>query len=238
MALATATLLATASPAAADFRAGETAYAQGNYQAAIAEFAPLAARGDPAAQFYLGVIYAKGLGVAKDSGVAHRWFACAAERARDAELRTGARRWRDQSGAVLTAEARERVAQWVKTDCLAAAGDATASVVFAPHRETWFETVIFFVGDLSVAGLLTVSNLTGTTAIGATVGTLIRTFGDWFVGVISLFWWLLAFRVLLVIFGHRGFDKRDLARFADERRRLEDLIIPPSVSSHSEDGGP
>ena len=53
-------------PVFADFKAGLAAYQKGDYQAAIKAWEPLAAEGDTAAQFNLGVIYEKALGVHRD----------------------------------------------------------------------------------------------------------------------------------------------------------------------------
>ena len=55
-------LLAVGTAHAADLQKGEAAYARGDYAAAIAEFGPLAERGDAVAQFRLGSMYDFGKG--------------------------------------------------------------------------------------------------------------------------------------------------------------------------------
>lgn len=67
-------LTAAASPALADTAAGVAAYDSGDYQRARALLAPEAEKGDAEAQVKLGLIYAKGLGVPRDAGIAVAWF--------------------------------------------------------------------------------------------------------------------------------------------------------------------
>ncbi len=56
--------------ARADMDAGIEAYRRGDYVAARVAWAPLASNGDPVAQYFLGHLYAKGEGVARDYGKA------------------------------------------------------------------------------------------------------------------------------------------------------------------------
>lgn len=65
--------------AAAEFAAGLAAYDAGDYQAAIAEWRPLAEAGDRDAQVALAGLYQDGLGVARNSGQAIAWYRQAAE---------------------------------------------------------------------------------------------------------------------------------------------------------------
>jgi TPR repeat protein len=65
--------------AAADFETGKRAYAQGEYATAIKEFSALAQQGNADAQVYLGKMYMKGQGVAKDPSQAMNWYKTAAE---------------------------------------------------------------------------------------------------------------------------------------------------------------
>lgn len=53
---------------------GIDAYNRGDYAAALSEFRKAAVRDDTDAQNYLGVMYAQGLGVARDDRVAADWF--------------------------------------------------------------------------------------------------------------------------------------------------------------------
>ncbi|HEX7822266.1 MAG TPA: SPOR domain-containing protein [Sphingobium sp.] len=63
-----------ATPASADVKAGVDAWQQGDYAKAIAEWRPLAAAGDPDAQFNLGQAYKLGRGVPTDVPIAMDWF--------------------------------------------------------------------------------------------------------------------------------------------------------------------
>ncbi|MCG6963131.1 MAG: sel1 repeat family protein, partial [Acidobacteria bacterium] len=58
---------------------GLAAYKAGHYQEALDLWRPLAAQGNPEAQFRLGYMYANGLGVALDQGLALTWYRKAAE---------------------------------------------------------------------------------------------------------------------------------------------------------------
>ncbi|MES1950667.1 hypothetical protein S4A8_07410 [Salinisphaera sp. S4-8] len=62
-----------------DFSDAITAYQRGNYDVAHDLWAPLAEDGDARAQFNLALLYANGLGRARDRETARRWFQAAAE---------------------------------------------------------------------------------------------------------------------------------------------------------------
>lgn len=57
---------------------GVRAWKEGNDAVAIEKFSPFASLGDQKAQFFLGSIYAYGIGVAKDEAKAIYWFRRAA----------------------------------------------------------------------------------------------------------------------------------------------------------------
>lgn len=67
-------------PAHASFDDGAQAYRDNDYQAAVAEWRPLAEQGDRSAQFGLGVAYEHGTGVPVDLIAAAHWYRKAAER--------------------------------------------------------------------------------------------------------------------------------------------------------------
>ncbi len=64
----------------ADVEKGMEAFRRGDYAAAKAEWEPLAKSGDAAAQFNLGILYRRGLGVPPDNQRAIGWFERAAVR--------------------------------------------------------------------------------------------------------------------------------------------------------------
>ncbi len=55
------------------------AYKRADYPTALRLFRPMAAKGDAAAQFHLGLMYAKGQGVTQDYAQAVNWYRKAAE---------------------------------------------------------------------------------------------------------------------------------------------------------------
>ncbi len=63
----------------ADWQAGMDAYDQHDYATAYLEWLPLAAQGNAAGQFLLGVMYANGKGVPQSYAEAVKWYRLAAE---------------------------------------------------------------------------------------------------------------------------------------------------------------
>jgi hypothetical protein len=64
---------------AADLQAGFDAYARGDYKTALKEWRLLAEQGDPDAQYYLGRMYDRRIGVPQDYAEAIKWYRLAAE---------------------------------------------------------------------------------------------------------------------------------------------------------------
>ena len=73
------TLLASPISWGADFAKGWIAYKTGDYATSLEEWTPLAEQGTALAQYFLGVMYLKGLGVLQDYKMAAKWNALAAE---------------------------------------------------------------------------------------------------------------------------------------------------------------
>lgn len=61
------------------FEKGQEAYAKKDYPAAMAEWRPVAEQGNVRAQFFLGVMYQNGRGVAKSYAEAGKWYGLAAK---------------------------------------------------------------------------------------------------------------------------------------------------------------
>ena len=77
-------------PVLADFKAGGTAYMQGDYVTAARHFQEAAERGDHRAMYALGSLYAGGHGVERDYKSAYTWFRKAAKYGRpDAYYKIG-----------------------------------------------------------------------------------------------------------------------------------------------------
>ena len=65
------------------FDSAAAAYRRGEYEEAINGFRVLAEKGHAVAQFYLGVMYATGQGVAQDDVQAHLWHNLAAAQGKE-----------------------------------------------------------------------------------------------------------------------------------------------------------
>ena len=74
-----ALLLAVQSASAMDFWTGSAYYLRGDFEAAMLEWRPLAEEGDAQAQYYVGLMYARGEGVPEDNLQAAHWFRKSAE---------------------------------------------------------------------------------------------------------------------------------------------------------------
>jgi TPR repeat protein len=78
--LAAIMLVAVAMPVTAGpLEDGLTAYREHDYATALALWRPLADKGNPAAQYQLGTLYAEGKGVAQSDATAVQWFQRAAD---------------------------------------------------------------------------------------------------------------------------------------------------------------
>lgn len=72
-------LLVATHALAGPYEDGVAAYDRSEYSTALQLWLPLAQQGHPAAQFNIGILYEKGLGVASDLGEAARWYLKAAQ---------------------------------------------------------------------------------------------------------------------------------------------------------------
>ena len=80
IALCLAAILSCASPARADYEAGQTAWTAGRHAEALTQWQAAARAGDGKAMLALGRAFAKGLGVPQDYILAHMWLNLAAGR--------------------------------------------------------------------------------------------------------------------------------------------------------------
>jgi TPR repeat protein len=72
-------LLCLAAPAQADFMEGWRAYQRGDFAAALNQWTKLAEKGDPVAQYNVGVMYDEGTGIKRDAGKVVNWWQKAAD---------------------------------------------------------------------------------------------------------------------------------------------------------------
>jgi TPR repeat protein len=77
--LAVVVIFALAAPTRADVEDGLAAAARGDYATALKEWLPLAKQGNADAQYNLGKLYWRGLGVPKDYVEAVKWYHRSAE---------------------------------------------------------------------------------------------------------------------------------------------------------------
>jgi hypothetical protein len=78
LAVGLALWLAAAPAVASDFGQAASLYRSGKYERALEILQPMAASGDPYAQFTIGVMYDDGRGVPKNLKLAHHWYLRAA----------------------------------------------------------------------------------------------------------------------------------------------------------------
>jgi len=71
-------MLSSATVLAADLNKGLAAFAEGDYETALAECQPLADEGNIEAMFCVGRMYANGFGVPMDDALALKWYGLAA----------------------------------------------------------------------------------------------------------------------------------------------------------------
>jgi hypothetical protein len=64
---------------AGPFEDGQAAYASGDYQAAVQIWRPLAERGDPRAEYMMGLAFSSGRGVTRSEATAVVWYRKAAD---------------------------------------------------------------------------------------------------------------------------------------------------------------
>ncbi|KAF0803270.1 putative TPR repeat protein [Alcanivorax xiamenensis] len=77
--LAALLLLGGSADALSDYQTGQALYQQGRFASAVHEWYADAERGEPKAQFALGMMFERGRGVRKDMEEAHKWYRLAAE---------------------------------------------------------------------------------------------------------------------------------------------------------------
>ena len=121
-----------------DTTAGMQAFRKGDYQTAYREWKAAANQGQAEAQYNLGLLYLKGLGVAKDPAEAFRWLRLAADQGQaNAQFQVGMMRekgvgvpqdyaQRTGSAAAIT-RLRAQHSRWINVD------EATARLEVAQH---------------------------------------------------------------------------------------------------------
>ncbi len=234
-----ALVMGTAMPAFADYETGLRAYELGDYEGALEEILPLARRGDPGSQFLLGVMYAEGRGVSWDEVKALAWLACAAA-GNSRFFRQKSDEWRARLMKNADAEVLAK-ANAETRNCLAYKRHQREVVELSKtgeyYRASLAARVFFFVGDSIVLCVLTIADKWEWIWLDHLVRAVVDVYGNVLLGLISLLWWYLAFRVASII--ARGLRKKlsledstDSPRgpqmSATSDRRDDDRPTPPS----------
>ncbi len=196
-----ALVMGTAMPAFADYETGLRSYEIGDYEGALEEIRPLARRGDPGSQFLLGVMYAEGHGLPWDEVKALAWLACASA-GRSKFFRKKSDEWRARLMKTADAEVLAK-ANAETRKCLSTQRLARQVVELGQggeyYRASLLTRIFFFVGDSIVLGILEISDNWDWIWLDDFVRYLLDVFGNALLGLISLLWWYLAFRVASII---------------------------------------
>jgi hypothetical protein len=184
----------------AAFKQSVVLYRKGDYQASFREFGRLARGGHPGARYYLAIMYATGQGTSQDHERAYVWLSCLADNQTiDEDLRADADRQRGLVRKKIAFDIVQRARLSAERECQAsvvlAQEDEEDELLFSPFRGTLFDQLVFFAGDMVVLGMLIMAQLFGATWMHELTMSIYKYYGDWFVGLISLLWWILFARV-------------------------------------------
>lgn len=76
------------------------------------------------------------------------------------------------------------------------------------RRSTRWETVVFFMGDVTILGLLAIAEWFSLLRLENIILFLYVSYGNWFAGGIAAAWWALTIRVMFVLRGERRRQRR------------------------------
>lgn len=193
--IVTLSLIAIGLFAWVDNRSGVSAYEQGNLEMDPRAVAERAEQGDVQAQFYLGLMYAKGEGVEQNNVLALKWFDCVAEGASDVDLAHQAKAWRDAIAKSLAPAFRHKARAMASSACGipmgAEARDRPGLPTFKPSRDGLLEMIALTPGDLVIAGLLGLAHAFGLFQLQAAVFSLFVDYGNTFVAIVAALCWVL-----------------------------------------------
>ncbi len=208
IALALFLALAGGRPALASIAAGEAAFNKGDYFAAVSEFQRPAYGGDAVARYYMGVIYADGLGVSRSLEDGLVWFRCALIGTLPSSMERDIRR---RLGGVVSGISRyglEQAGMRIESLCGKAMKELRGSKDISDNRDapdnirpkrSLLTRMLFFPGDTMVTGAAVVFHGLGLSFISKFLGGLVKVMGDWLFGLLALIGWLLVGRILQMI---------------------------------------
>jgi hypothetical protein len=206
VALGFALALIVAAPAMASYEEGVAAMRRNDAATALRYLEPLAREGHLGARFQLGVLFAEGRGIAEDRRIALKWFMCATQGASDANFASAARNWQHRLSSGLDLENLRMVEAQARQDCVAprtVEAERNAHISWRHQdigpRHTVLGTAFFFPGDVFVTGVYQLAVAVVADVLADAITYLIRQFGDWFIGSLSVCIWCMAFRVAFII---------------------------------------
>jgi TPR repeat protein len=180
--------IAFAGKAEAGFGEGERAYRQGNYAAAAREFEPLAKDGHTMAQYYLGLVRAKGDGAVRDLTQAYRLLNCAARNAGDPDVRANASKWRGDVKAQMRPREREEADELAKLSC-GGRRAARADHIIDQKYINWLKPGVLFTGEITLKGIVYVARAAKAGIVLDAVTYMSETYDEVFIAGLSVAWW-------------------------------------------------
>ncbi|MCZ6813244.1 MAG: hypothetical protein O7F14_04235 [Alphaproteobacteria bacterium] len=205
IALGMASALAGARPALAGVAAGESAFNNGAFMTAVREFQGPAYRGNAMAQYYMGVIYAHGLGVGQSLEDGLAWFICAQAVGLPSVLRREANRQQSAILPKISSYGVEYAEKHAETLCGGAIERKKKAIVYKnltdfdnenplenirPVRGFW-AMLFFFPGDTMVTGAVVVFHELGLSFARNFVVGIVKVLGDLLFGLLALIGWIV-----------------------------------------------
>jgi len=212
IALGMASALADARPALAGVAAGESAFNNGAFMTAVREFQGPAYGGNAVAQYYMGMIYAHGLGVGQSLEDGLAWLICAQAVGLPSALRREANRqqsailsnistygvdYAEKRAELLCGGAIERKKKAIQYKKLTDFDNERDPEEIRPARGL-AGGLFFFPGDTMVTGAAVMFDLLGLTLMGNFLLGIARVFGDFLFGLLALIGWFVIGRFVLI----------------------------------------
>ncbi len=196
-------LMFGAPPAQAGYQDGVAAYERGDYMRAFAELEAAAQAGNTDAQYYLGLMYANGQGVAKDENLAGQWLSCAATGS--GENRSEAERLRNQlSGhsGLLPDDLQCGLAQASDRQL----SEQAREVLYDLVCDGWMEMVVYMPADLMAYLMISAAETFNQPWLVDAVLGIVSSTGNWFRLGFGLVVWFMVSTVFLRF--SRALDRR------------------------------
>ncbi|MEE8214689.1 MAG: hypothetical protein V3R79_08880 [Alphaproteobacteria bacterium] len=212
IALGMASALAGARPALAGVAAGETAFNDGYFMTAVKEFQGPAYGGNAVAQYYMGLIYAHGLGVGQSLEDGLAWLICAQTVGLPSVLRREANRqqsailsnistygveYAEKRAELLCGGAIERKKKAIQYKKLTDFDNEDPLENVRPVRGFW-AMLFFFPGDTMVTGAVVVFHELGLSFVSNLLVGIVKLFGDFLFGLLALIGWIIIGRFVLI----------------------------------------